>query len=262
MVPRSLYHFIIDGYNDATKPRGMAAHFSLPFGICAFAYFNSKIVDGLPTAKAIKNQPNFSGKKTGEIDGAMQLHVEAIPPIGFVETDKDNHHTYFIGAAIQNPPFNNILGKDISDQFNKEFSTGGREKVPLQRIDFSGYGASIFSNWLDESANFGAVSQVRFDVLIGRTAHEVIQIKSILFPWGVPVVRSIVIQRKNTGTVTRYDSGWVAQGPGEFDFRAHLNPEEANPYNFHPGMVKGIYNVREIKNLPAAMDILMKNDDG
>ncbi len=258
LVPRNLYNFIIDGFN-AEKPRGMAAHFSLPFGICAFAYFNPATIgnSNIPTAKVRGNEPAFSGKKTGEIRGALQLHVEAVPPKGFDETDKDNHHTYFIGAAIQTPSANNIVGNDISGQFNKEFSRGGNEKVPLQRIDFSGYGASIFSNWLDESANFGAVSQVRFDVLIGRTAHEVIQIKSILFPWGVPVVRSIVIQRKNTGMVTRYDSGWVAQGPGEFDFRAHLNPEELNPYNFHPGMVKGIYNVREIKNIPKAMDILI-----
>ncbi|MEO7044670.1 MAG: hypothetical protein ABI091_05135, partial [Ferruginibacter sp.] len=128
-----------------------------------------------------------------------------------------------------------------------------------ERIDFSGYGASIFSNWLNESANFGAVSQVKFDVLIGRTAHEVIQIKSILFPWGVPVVRSIVIQRKNTGIVTRYDSGWVAQGPGVFNFLSNNKNanEENNPYTFHPGMVKGIFNVTEIKDTPSEMDIQM-----
>ena len=259
LAPRNLYNFIIDGFNNGDKPRGMAAHFSLPFGICAFAYFNPTAIENLniPTAKARGNEPAFSGEKTGEVRGALQLHLEAIPPKGFAETGKDNHHTYFIGAAIQTPSDNNILGNDISGQFNKEFSKGGNEKVPLQRIDFSGYGASIFSNWLDESANFGSVSQVRFDVLIGRTAHEVVQIRSILFPWGVPVVRSIVIQRKNTGTVTRYDSGWVAQGPGEFDFRAHLNPEEHNPYNFHPGMVKGIYNVGEIKNIPEDMDLLI-----
>ncbi|OBX26617.1 hypothetical protein LX77_01084 [Gelidibacter algens] len=261
LVPRNVYNFIIDGFNNVEKPRGMAAHFSLPFGICAFAYFNPNIFDGLPSAKARANQPDFSTKKTGDLSGAMQLHLEAIPPKGVEVNDKDNHLTYFIGSAIQNPTDTitkiNILGKDISGQFNKEFSRGGNEKVPLERIDFSGYGASIFSNWLNESANYGAVSQVRFDVLIGRTAHEVIQIKSMLFPWGAPVVRSVVIQRKNTGIVNRYDSGWVAQGPGEFDYRAHVHPEEANPYNFHPGMVKGIYNVKEIKNIPETMDIIM-----
>ena len=76
----------------------------------------------------------------------------------------------------------------------------------------------------------------------------------------MPVVRSIVIQRKNTGIVTRYDSGWIARGPGIFNFLSNTKDvlQEDNPYTFHPGMVKGIFNVTEIKDTPAEMDIQMK----
>jgi hypothetical protein len=266
LAPKKLYQFILDGFNKVEKPHGAAANFTLPFGICAFAYFNPNKIVGLPSAKACANEPAFTSKKTGELSGGMQLHINALPVTPLKGKSVADKQAYFIGSATQMPTAadnsNNILGQKILSQF-AEFSNSFTAKVPLERIDFSGYGASIFSNWLNESANFGRVSQVKFDVLVGRTAHEVIQIKSILFPWAVPVVRSIVIQRKNTGIVTRYDSGWVAQGPGEFDFRSHTDiggiRPEGNPYNFHPGMVKGIYNVREIRELPDTMDLLIEN---
>ena len=269
LAPKNLYGFIIDGYNNAEDPHALTAHFTLPFGICAFAYFNPKKIVGFPSATASANEPAFLSKKTGVLTGGMQLHIEATAPIASKLNTRPDRQAYFIGSArqmsIAPDRSNNMLGTLITDQFNSDFADSVTAKVPLERIDFSGYGASIFSNWLNESANFGQVSQVRFDVLIGRTAHEVVQIKSILFPWGVPVVRSVVIQRKNTGIVTRYDSGWVAQGPGEFDFRsktASFNRPKINPYSFHPGMVTGIYNVKEIRELPDNMDILITNPAG
>ena len=267
LAPKKLYQFILESFNNAEKPFGAAANFTLPFGICAFAYFNPQKIVGFPSTVASANEPAFSSKKTGELSGGMQMHINALPITPLKGRPVIDQQPYFIGSATQMPVSpdnsNNILGQAIFGQF-KEFSNSASAKVPLERIDFAGYGASIFSNWLNDKANFGRVSQVKFDVLIGRTAHEVIQIKSILFPWGVPVVRSIVIQRKNTGMVTRYDSGWVAQGPGEFDFRSHIASfiRENNPYNFHPGMVTGMYNVREIRELPDAMDILITNPNG
>ena len=267
LAPTKLYEFILDGFNDSGRPQGVAAHFTLPFGICAFAYFNPRKMADLPSANATRNEPAFSGKKTGLVTGGMQLHVEANPPDNAEVTPTDNHLAYFLGSARQLPMANSastILGNIITDSFNNEFSGGPNARVPLERIDFSGYGASIFSKWLNESANFGRVSQVTFDVLIGRTAHEVIQIKSILFPWGVPVVRSIVIQRKNTGIVTRWDSGWVATGPGRFEFLSNVKDTETevSPYKFHPGMVKGIYDVREIRDVSEEMDIFIPEVNG
>jgi hypothetical protein len=263
LAPAALYQFFIEGFNSSEKPFAMAANFSLPFGICAVAYFNPKAFPDLPGATAKSNMPVFQGKKTGPLSGGMQLQVKAQPNAFFKKTDTDNRFTYFLGSARLSPLPNGrnnatILGNIISNQFF-EFAATKTAKLPLQQIDFAGYGASIFSNWRNEIANFGQVSQVRFDVLIGRTAHEVVQIKSILFPWAVPVVRSVVMHRTNTGIVTRYDSGWVATGPGEFDFRSAGIPTELNPYNFHPGVVKGVYNVTEIRDLPPEMDIIISS---
>ena len=69
-------------------------------------------------------------------------------------------------------------------------------------------------------------------------AHEVIQIKSTIIPWFIPVVRTLIIERKNHGKIIRYDTGWVATGPGEFH----------DGYTFHPGVIKGVYNVTSIKD--------------
>ena len=55
--------------------------------------------------------------------------------------------------------------------------------VPLHGVDLSGYGLSCFSNWhlnLAAAEDAFGVTQVRFDVLIGRTAYEVIQLRSVL----------------------------------------------------------------------------------
>jgi hypothetical protein len=122
-------------------------------------------------------------------------------------------------------------------------------------MDISGYGASIFSNWLNPNAVIAATSQANFDVIVGRTSHEIIQVKSILYPWGVAVVRTITIQRTSGGGVTRYDSGWKAQGPGLYDFSFYLVDPVTNartfvdnPFEFHPGVVKGMYNITEIRD--------------
>ena len=130
--------------------------------------------------------------------------------------------------------------------------------VPLERMELSGYGASIFSNYLDSTATIADVSQVQFDVIVGRTGHEVVQIRSILYPFGVHVVRTITLMRSNNGYVFRSDSGWKAESDGFYDFAYTLDLKAMgekpvpNPYEFHAQPVKGVSNVREIRDFPAA----------
>ena len=88
----------------------------------------------------------------------------------------------------------------------------------VERMEISGYGASMFSHWLDQDAAIAQVSQASFDVLVGRTAHEVVQVRSILYPFGVHVVRTITFTRSSNGYVFRSDSGWKAESDGFYDF--------------------------------------------
>ena len=111
--------------------------------------------------------------------------------------------------------------------------------VPVTRMDLSGYGECLFSDWRNPYTDPVAVVQARFDVMIGRTAHEVIQVRSVLFPYGVVVVRTITIERRNNAIVTRSDSGWKAVGDGVYQF-------PGSPIVTHPGVVTRITDVVNI----------------
>ncbi len=143
------------------------------------------------------------------------------------------------------------LGYDVTVIFNGDFFEAPTQPrrtagVPLTRIDLSGYGASTVSNWVNETPQFASTSQARFDIFVGRTAHEVIQVKSILYPWGIRVVRTITMLRVGSGYVYRFDSGWKAESDGKFDFRFKYCSEPDTPdrrtpkttvapYTIHPG---------------------------
>ena len=255
IAPKPVIDKFLTAYNDRTQPKKMAALFSLPFGMKAAAVLDNASDTTKPGAEFTYNSPDFTDQK---LTGGLQITILATSPL----SGPKNPSPSLKGATFQtrnlidlfggNIPLNlSVLGTVVDTIFNGEFSpTIGKNKlVPLERMDLSGYGATIFSNWLDPGAAIAATSQARFDVLIGRTSHEVIQVKSILYPWGIAVVRTITIQRTSGGGVTRYDSGWKAQGPGVYDFSfKDAGGFHPSPLEFHPGIVKGMYNVTEIRD--------------
>jgi hypothetical protein len=185
--------------------------------------------------------------------------------------DDINKNRKFYGSAHQLSNVNNlffpatnnrsVLSGSVTEIFNGEFGSLGGLKpdmyVPLERYDFSGYGANVFSHWVNQNAALAQTSQAMFDVWRGRTAHEVVQVKSVIYPWGIRVVRTITIYRGSNGFPWRTDSGWKAESDGIYDFRtpikdgivppAILQQEKDREYKFHPGIVEGVYNVRNIK---------------
>lgn len=255
VAPKPVIDKFLTAYNDKVQPKKMATLFSLPFGMKAIAVLDNANDVTKPGAEVIYNSPDFGDQK---LTGGLQITVLATSP----NSGSDVESPELKGATIQtrnlldlfggNVPLNlSVLGPVVDTIFNSEFKPGGANpRVPLERMDISGYGATIFSNWLNPAAQIAATSQARFDVMIGRTSHEVIQVKSILYPWAIAVVRTITIQRTSGGVVTRYDSGWKAQGPGVYDFSYTdtSKVKHANPFVFHPGIVKGIYNVTEIRD--------------
>ena len=151
-----------------------------------------------------------------------------------------------------------ILGESVHKLFNRRFGESGSIKsgVPLTHIDFSGYGASTFSNWLAPLSKFASIAQVKFDVMRGRLSHEIVQAVSMLYPWGICVVRTVTFYRRNNAIIYREDSGWQAKSEGIFDFSfetmansAGTNAKFENPYSFYPGLIGGLYNVHNIKEV-------------
>ena len=201
-----------------------------------------------PTASAPSKPPT---SKTGpkEFVGAITLSLGPENP--------SNSNALFPGLADldltgASPGYGTtVLGydkktqaTDVGDIFTGEFSSGGKlPGVPVRRIDFSGYGASTFSEWIDQNPTPPAVTKVQFEASIGRTALDVIQVISVIYPWCIRVVRTITMQRQNAGWILRTDSGWQAASAGTFSF-----PSAAFNNQMNPGPLVGAYNVRNIQD--------------
>lgn len=265
LAPIPLTNFLVNTFQQDDQFAALAL-FTLPFGIKALALLQKQYEyqgNPRPGTGVLFNSKKFPD----EIRGARQLQVDAGEAL--VEGESD----MFMGSTIQlnnvlefdgSSQGNSTLGGSVTKIFNNEFLLDPFELirqrgVPLTRMDLSGYGASIFSNWLNPKATIAATSQSKFDVFVGRCAHEIIQVKSILYPWAIKVVRTITLFRTASGYVYRYDSGWRAESDGRFDFTYFVNvddpanpgklkPEERQaPYEIHPGVIKGLFNVKEIK---------------
>jgi hypothetical protein len=196
---------------------------TLPFGITA------RISD-LKGATIALNQPQFPGSLTGGIQ------IKLLPP------SPDNPMATFDGNAFVTTPYGtNVLDSigdpSVSTFFDSRFATS----VPVRRYDLSGYGASVFSEWRNVNPATADVTKVQFQVFVGRTAYEVVQIRSLIYPWAIRVVRTITIERANLGGVVRHDSGWQAISPGDFQL------PNAAAFSFHLGAVSQLVNVRNIQ---------------
>ena len=265
LAPLPLTDYLLARFEQDDKDFVACALMTLPFGLKALALLQDPYLDSTPNSA--KPERRGAGLRLNaeefedDIKGGLQLQLNAGEAYITGETDM------FVGSTVQ---LNNVLdasgnaqgastlGRTVTKIFNNEFLLAPsldlfrQRGVPLTRIDLSGYGASTFSNWLNPTAAFAQTSQARFDVFVGRCAHEIIQVKSIIYPWGIKVVRTITIFRVGSGYVYRVDSGWRAESNGEFDFRFWVNKKADekipmdSPFNIHPGIIKGLYNVQNI----------------
>src|SRR5665213_2785346 len=263
IAPLKVSHFIVDKYTnkDPANPVLTASLFTLPFGMKSFALLPAAADAGYQAATLSIDPQVFDITPTGvpnatkkTVSGGLQIIAR-----GQQDTTHPNASACFMGFTIQLKNIlddsgaatnTSILGPDVDDIFNLGFMPPAiRDKgVPLERIDFSGYGASMFSNWQDPTATIASTSQAKFDVIVGRTSLEVVQVKSLVYPWGIRVVRTVTMYRSGDAVVFRVDSGWRADTDGVYDF-SYIDEggtQHLNPYTFHPGIVKGVYNVKNI----------------
>lgn len=225
----------------ANGQRRAAALFSLPFGLRAYVHMDMVRKGRFPVTpiEARVHEPQFDaglvaarqlrlratgGKRPGEAADPARGMPGAMHQTPNVERSIN-------GLASVLPP--EIVGMLSFDSF-----------VPLHAADLSGYGLSCFSRWQrlptsPQDDAFG-VTQVQLDVLVGRTAYEVIEVRSVLACCQCRVVRTIVLERRNSGRVQRFDSGWQAIDDGLF-----------NRYvPFETGVLRAMRNIRRIRILP------------
>ena len=274
LVPFAPSPVLLNNIANVASGRPFAALFSLPFGLDAIIVQNNteskarKSSFLLAGGRFGPNMPRFPNSFPPSPPVAAPPPIPAAPAnppkilFGAVTLSLMPEHPGVSDASF--PGFTNIdatgatstypgygtsvLGydptthaTDVADIFRGEFSQPGgkRPAVPLRRIDFSGYGASTFSEWLDQSVTGTGVTKVQFEASIGRTALDVIQVVSVIYPYCIKVVRTITMQRQNAGWIKRTDSGWQAASPGTFEQYAS---------KVHLGALNGAYNVRNIRD--------------
>ena len=260
ITPLSVTKHFLKEFNDKQVPRRLHSFFTLPFALLAQANLE-RHSGGAPdeSARVSFNRPRFE-----DLEGGLQiksLAPKASSPAerpsfnGRIGQIDDNIKWFLFGLPITG----STLGYTVNEIFTGIFSTERPTVLPLERIEFSGYGATTFSNWFNTDANIADVSQVKFDVMVGRTAHEVVQVRSVMYmeTGCVHLVRTITLMRSPNGYVFRSDSGWKAESDAFFDCHYKIRFGNETPinvndtYEFHPGVVKGVSNIREIRDYPA-----------
>jgi hypothetical protein len=256
---------LLDTYRAAVNERRhFAARLPLPFGLIAHLD-TSKHSDApestfiIPDGNAMFfNRPAFAHG----LVGGLQLAITGPP-----NNDPRARDTPLPGAVElvdTNQYAKGVLSENIYTRFDGDFGMAKGDGVPVRRYELSGYGASLVSDWRDPDAVGPAIIEARFDVFVGRTSHEVIQMQSILYPWWIKVVRTITMDRTRGGWILREDTGWVATSDGRFEYQGDPNalaepvppapPFAPNPLppaftsdNIHPGAIEALVNVRNIQ---------------
>lgn len=262
LSPIPMAKYLEQMYRDKQDGKTYAV-FNLPFGMWAAA-----VLDNNSNQEEKPNIQQVNPLFNNYIHGGIQLELTA----GTSFKDEDHlfqGHTFQLINVLDmygKSTKASTLGSSVEQIFNDEFARLPenaaditRPGVPLKKIGLSGYGASVFSDWHNKNAAFAETSQATFNVATGRTAHEVVQVKSVIYPWGIFVVRTVTIFRMSNGYVGRIDSGWQAESDGKFYFGVNKSD---NPYEIHPGVVNGLYNIRNIRENELGFDDQMEIKNG
>jgi hypothetical protein len=241
---------LLTTYHDAIlAKRHFNARLPLPFGLIAQLDSRGPAGDAQEsqfTGRIFFNEPAFDDG----LSGGRQLAFLGEPG---VPGARDFTMPGYLSEETQNQYAKGVLSENILKGVLTDFGRG-QGGVPVKRYDLSGYGASLFSDWRDPEAVGPAIVQARFDVLTGRTAHEVVQMQSAIYPIYARAVRTITIDRQTGGWVLREDSGWLPTSDGRFEFKGDPNaiapatvPPAFTPARVHTGLVEALVNIKNIR---------------
>lgn len=226
----------------ADGSHSFGALFGLPFGLHAFVTIPRG--EDTETARVTANlhEPVFTGDSENVFTAARQLRLLATGhdlPGGRTDPSRTMSGVLWQTPNLRanNGHLPSVLSTEVASVVNESFE----QDVPLHHVDLSGYGLSTFSRWRralpEDGPEMTGVTQVRFDVVVGRTSYEVIELQSRLWHPQSRVVRTIILERGNSGTVRRYDSGWKSIDVGTCQRYARIAT----------GVVADYRNIRNIR---------------
>lgn len=282
--PQEALDDIIETYNGATliTPVTVTSRLTLPFGMVGLAMVDNKPVTEIPLRgpnpgtvskivfeTAQETHPN-TVTRTPELRPQAQIKftppsarkiIVLFPPRPIINTGDINSPSFpgtttllFMDPVKTNdhsppgatPPSSTPLTNALYPA-DTAFRDDMQERVPLQRFDISGYGASIFSDWKRVVSSTG-ISAVLMNILNGRTAREVVVMQSVMAPFAVKVSKTIEMRRLNSGVVVRNEGPWIARSDGRYFY-----PNAG--IITHPGVVRGVTDVRNIREIRSGYQV-------
>jgi hypothetical protein len=231
-------HQVISGFVNAYSTElktGIRARFTMPLGIVSLALMVKSTTPLFHSPTFAQAQPNFPSIN---YSGADQVSLGAPAP-RFEVIGKPSGPTLSLPGTSVISQFPDSITETA---YNAEFQSGTLAKIPASRVDLSGYGLSMFTDWRDDTITSG-VSQVDLQAIVGRTEREVIVQKMELLYSGAPATRTTVIQRLNSGEMRR-QVFLKATGPGTFNFNdTNIKPKT------HQGLIQQIINIRNMREI-------------
>ena len=219
----------LEQYQAAAGTLATRAAFTLPFGITANLSEPTPASPGPSYAIPAVQFPDadLTGARVLSITGPQDT-LPGTAITGFYATPPA-YGAQVLGTALPS----------VANFWDDDFGPSGRGFMPIGRIDLSGYGTTLFSDWLDPVPTDPGIIRALFNVLLGRTAHEIITAQIWILPWCIRLQRTITFDRSDAGEVVKHDTGWQAVGPGFFELLA--------PNGLLLGAVESVKNVRNIQ---------------
>jgi hypothetical protein len=279
VAPDIALDHLVERYNDAAN-LSVLTRLTLPFGMVAIAEMSSEVrlLETAPTMQKVEfsTVTGIDRNSTAEMPMLRPVHHlwykpghklrRLLPPLGPIIVPQPPRRL----VASEDPSFDGIarvltmgvgpprIGPDGPDRaeiidpatnaFNAYMGGQGQVKgrVPLNRFDISGFGASIFSDWNrvlgPSDSDQEEVTKVIINVLLGRTSRELIKLQRVTVPFAFTVSKTIEIKRLNSGRVVRVEGDWHAMSEGKYFYK---NPDLIT----HPGVVLGVTSIRNIRDV-------------
>ena len=227
----------LEQYQAAAGTLATRAAFTLPFGITANLSEPTPASPGPSYAIPAVQFPDadLTGARVLSITGPQDT-LPGTAITGFYATPPA-YGAQVLGTALPS----------VAKFWDDDFGPSGRGFMPIGRIDLSGYGTTLFSDWLDPVPTDPGIIRALFNVLLGRTAHEIITAQIWILPWCIRLQRTITFDRSDAGEVVKHDTGWQAVGPGFFELLA--------PNGLLLGAVESVKNVRNIQFSTAIVNV-------
>ena len=185
---------VLRALRDVSTAADILGEFTLPFGLTA-----SLEIDQTHSPGAARPTLSFVPGTYAGVAASLQLAIEAgtaAPPGAPPGSSPALPGSTTTGAPVPLTLPTAVYGAEIlganefvngvpdllsaAQFFDQQFADGQTyPEIPVTRIDISGYGTSMISDWREPNLDFVGVVRARFDVLVGRTAYELVQLQTL-----------------------------------------------------------------------------------